>query len=225
MTGSNKNVDPKNIFALRKIALLGGVNEYVNVSSRELGDELGMSQQSASKRILVLLDAGYIVRNVGSRRQRIKITEAGIDALKMEYSEYRRIFEMTDHLVIKGSIATGMGQGSYYMCQLPYMDQFEDTVGFRPFEGTLNVKVDVEDIGKLDIIRSTSGRMIKGFTGEGRTFGNVIAYKARIKNINCAIVVPERSHYKETIEIVCQYHLRRTLGLEDGDRVEVRVEL
>jgi len=221
----SREADPKHTFALRKIALLGGMDEYVNVSSRELGDELGMSQQSASKRILELLDNGYIVRNLGSRRQRIKITESGIEALKKEYGEYRRIFEMTDHLVIKGTVSTGMGQGGYYMCQTPYVNQFEDAVGFTPFEGTLNVKVDLEDIGKLDVIRASSGRMIKGFDADGRTFGNVIAYKAKLKNINCAIVVPERSHYKETIELVCQYHLRRTLGLEDGDKVEVRVEL
>ncbi len=220
-----QEADPKHTFALRKIALIGGMDEYVNVSSRELGDELGMSQQSASKRILELLEHGYIVRNVGSRRQRIKITESGISALRKEYGEHRRIFEMTDHLVVKGTVATGLGEGGYYMCQEPYVNQFEDVVGFKPFEGTLNVKVDLEDIGKLDVIRASAGKTIKGFTDEDRTFGNVIAYKAKLKNIDCAIVVPERSHYKETIELVCQYHLRRTLGLEDGDKVEVRVEL
>ena len=51
------------------------------------------------------------------------------------------------------------------------------------------------------------------------------ARKAKIKNLDCAIIVPERSHYKETVEIVCHFHLRRTLGLENGDKVEVRVDL
>ncbi|MBR6037847.1 MAG: DUF120 domain-containing protein, partial [Candidatus Methanomethylophilaceae archaeon] len=51
----------------------------------------------------------------------------------------------------------------------------------------------------------------------------VIAYKAKIRNIDCAIVVPERSHYVDTIEIICQFHLRRTLGLNDGSKIEVKV--
>lgn len=67
-------MDEKYIFALRKIALLGGIDEYIAVSSRELGDALEMSQQSASKRILELLDEKLIIRDLGARRQRIKLT-------------------------------------------------------------------------------------------------------------------------------------------------------
>jgi len=38
-------------------------------------------------------------------------------------------------------------------------------------------------------------------------------------------VIPYRSHYNDVMEIVCKYHLRRTLGLNDGDAIEVRVSL
>lgn len=218
-------MDEKFTFALRKIALLGGIDDLIAISSRELGDALNMSQQSASKRILELLDEKLITRDLGARKQRIKITERGVEALKEEYNEYRRIFEFEDHIVIHGTVTSGMGEGGYYICQEGYMRQFESVLGFRPYEGTLNLTIDKEDIGKLDLVRSTSGLVIHGFTSDDRSFGNVIAYKARIKNIECAVVVPERSHYKEVIEIVCQYHLRRTLSLVDNDRVDLRVEL
>ncbi|MBR4225982.1 MAG: DUF120 domain-containing protein [Candidatus Methanomethylophilaceae archaeon] len=212
-------------FALRKLALLGAVDDYIAVSSRELGSILEMSQQSASKRILELLDEKYIVRDLGARRQRIKIPPKGVEELKKEYNEYRRIFELSDHVTVHGAVTSGMGEGGYYICQEGYMKQFESLLGFTPFEGTLNVTLDPEDVSKLDIVRSTSGVMVKGFTHDGRSFGNVIAYKAKIRNIDCAIVVPERSHYMDTIEIICQFHLRRTLSLEDGDRVDVRITL
>ena len=218
-------MDEKYTFALRKLALIGGMDDYVAVSSRELGDTLEMSQQSASKRILKLLDQGLIVRDLGARKQRIKLTPAGIDALKKEYNEYRRIFELTDHITIHGSVKDGMGEGGYYIGQKGYVDQFVDKLGFKPYSGTLNVCVDKEDVGKLDVIRGTSGIYINGFTDEGRSFGAVIAYKAKIKNIDCAVVVPERSHYVDVIEIICQYHLRRTLSIGTGDRVDVRVSL
>ena len=218
-------MDEKFSFALRKLALLGAMDDYIAISSRELGDALEMSQQSASKRILELLDEKYIVRDLGARRQRIKITQKGIDDLRREYSEYRRIFELTDHITLHGNVVSGMGEGGYYICQDGYMSQFESKLGFRPFQGTLNVRVDPEDIGKLDMVRSIAGVTIDGFSSEGRSFGNVLAYKAKIRNIDCAIVVPERSHYVDTIEIICQYHLRRTLSLEDGDSVDVKISL
>ena len=218
-------MDEKYTFALRKLALIGGMDDYVAVSSRELGDTLEMSQQSASKRILELLDQGLIVRDLGARKQRIKLTPAGIDALKKEYNEYRRIFELTDHITIHGSVKDGMGEGGYYIGQKGYVDQFVDKLGFKPYSGTLNVCVDKEDEGKRDFIRGTAGIYINGFTDEGRSFGAVIAYKAKIKNIDCAVVVPERSHYVDVIEIICQYHLRRTLSIGTGDRVDVRVSL
>ena len=218
-------MDEKYTFALRKLALIGGMDDYVAVSSRELGDTLEMSQQSASKRILELLDQGLIVRDLGARKQRIKLTPAGIDALKKEYNEYRRIFELTDHITIHGSVKDGMGEGGYYIGQKGYVDQFVDKLGFKPYSGTLNVCVDKEDVGKLDVIRGTAGIYINGFTDEGRSFGAVIAYKAKIKNIDCAVVVPERTHYVDVIEIICQYHLRRTLSIGTGDRADVRVSL
>ena len=218
-------MDEKYTFALRKIALLGGIDDYIAVSSRELGDALEMSQQSASKRILELMEQKLIVRDLGARKQRIKLTEKGVDELKKEYNEYRRIFELEDHIVLHGKVANGMGEGGYYICQPQYMEQFEKVLGFRPFEGTFNLSVDKEDMNKLEMMKSSSGYLINGFTSEGRSFGNVIAYKAKIRNIDCAVVVPERSHYKEIIEIICQYHLRRTLSLNEGDSVDLRVEI
>ena len=218
-------MDEKYTFALRKIALLGGIDDYIAVSSRELGDALEMSQQSASKRILELMELKLIVRDLGARKQRIKLTEKGVDELKKEYNEYRHIFELEDHIVLHGKVANGMGEGGYYICQPQYMEQFEKILGFRPFEGTFNLSVDKEDMNKLEMMKSSSGYLINGFTNEGRSFGNVIAYKAKIRNIDCAVVVPERSHYKEIIEIICQYHLRRTLSLNEGDSVDLRVEI
>jgi len=67
--------------------------------------------------------------------------------------------------------------------------------------------------------------MIYGFTQEGRTFGRAIAHKAKIKSIDCAIIMPDRSHYENIIEIVCQYHLRRTLSIGNGDRIEIKVKV
>lgn len=218
-------MDEKFAFALRKLALMGALDDYISISSRELGEALEMSQQSASKRILELIDYQYITRDLGTRKQRIKITQKGVEEMKKEYTEYRRIFERTDHISIRGEVTSGMGEGGYYICQEGYLTQFKSKLGFEPFQGTFNVRIYPEEIGKLDIIRSTAGILIEGFSSEGRSFGNVIAYKAKIHNIDCAIIVPERSHYADILEIIAPCSMRRTLSMSDGDRVDVKVSL
>lgn len=215
----------KHIFTLRKIALLGGIDGYVAISSRELSDILEVSQQSASKKILELLDEKLIVRDLGAKKQRIKITDKGIKELKKVYNEYYRIFEPNDHVIIHGEVTNGMGKGGHYICQPQYMQQFKKILGFIPFEGTFNLIIDKDDIDKFEIIKNSTGYRINGFVDRGVSFGNVVAYKARIYNINCAVIIPEKSHYKEIIEIICQYHLRRTLSLNNGDRVSIKVEI
>jgi len=46
-----------------------------------------------------------------------------------------------------------------------------------------------------------------------------------MQNIDCAVILPSRSHYSEIMEVLCKYSLRRTLGLNDGDVVEIRVAM
>jgi len=217
--------DEKFVTALRRIALMGGLHDYVALSSRELGDMLEMSQQSASKRILELLDDKLIERDLGARRQRIRITSKGSDMLRKEYIEYQKIFEMKDELVIKGSVIEGMGEGQYYVTQPGYMEQFQEKLGFKPYEGTLNVKLLSTEHHKLETLRNGRTIDITGFERNGRTFGEVHCVPASIQNVECAVVLPSRSHYEDILEIICKFHLRRTLGLEDGDPIEVRIRL
>lgn len=218
-------MNEKFITALRRIALMGGMHDYIAISSRELGDKLEMSQQSASKRILELLEDGFIQRDLGARRQRIKLTEKGTELLRQEYLEYQKIFELKGHVVVHGIITQGMGEGQYYVHQPSYKEQFSERLEFIPYEGTLNVRVDPADVDKLEILRKSDGIIVDGFERNGRTFGDVKAFPAKIHNIHCAVIMPARSHYNDVIEILCQYHLRRTLGIGDGDSVEVIINV
>lgn len=215
----------KNIHVLKHLALLGAIHEYVITSSSELAKALNISQQSASKHILRLIKEGLIIRELTARKQRIKLTEKGMDLLRREHVDYQRIFEFPKHFAIHGVVTTGFGEGRYYLTQKKYMDQFEKKLWFKPFEGTLNLKLSGSELSKLNLLRNTGGMLIKGFESEGRTFGDVECFLATMQNVECAIVIPQRSPYRDVIEIISKYHLRRTLGLNDGDVVEVVVSL
>ncbi len=147
----------------------GGIARLRRPFVTRTGRYAGHVQQSASKRILELLDGKLIERDLGARRQRIRITSKGSDMLRKEYIEYQKIFEMKDELVIKGTVVEGMGEGQYYVTQPGYMEQFVEKLGFKPYEGTLNVKLLPTEHHKLDTLRNGRTIDIKGFERNGRT--------------------------------------------------------
>src|SRR5438093_1036406 len=63
---SPARLKPYHVETLKAIALLGGTKEYVNLSSGELGKLVGVSQQSASQRILELIRDGLVARDLAT---------------------------------------------------------------------------------------------------------------------------------------------------------------
>lgn len=210
---------------LKGIALLGGTKEYVNLSSGELGKLIGVSQQSASQRILELIREGLVTRDLATRRQRIRLTGKGMDLLRKEYADYQRIFEIKETVTISGVVSSGLGEGAFYMRQKGYKEQFRKKLWFEPFEGTLNLKVPSTDLAKVEVLRASSGIEISGFESAGRTFGGAKCFLATLGHLDCAIILPIRSHYSEVIEVISKHYLRGSLGLKDGDSVELIVQL
>jgi len=210
---------------LKHLALLGGTKGYVALSSRDLGRRLGMSQQSASQRILELLEADLIQRDLAARRQRVRITPKGLDVLRKEYADYRRVFEVRTGVTIRGVVTSGLGECAFYMKQRGYREQFRRRLGYEPYEGTLNLRVEEGERSKLDILREEAGILVEGFTDGGRTFGGAKAFVASIKGAECAVILPLRTHHTDNLEVIARGHLRTKLGLVDGDVVEVDVRL
>ena len=195
------------------------------MSSRELGEALGVSQQSASQRILELLDDGLIQRDLATRRQRVRVSSKGLDSLQREYADYLRIFETRDRLSITGKATSGLGEGAFYMKQKGYKEQFRRKLGYEPYEGTLNLKVSGADLSKLMILQGETGDPIDGFEAAGRTFGGAKVFRARLKDVDCAVILPIRTHHTDVLEVISRDFLRAKLGIVDGDAVELHVEL
>ncbi|MFQ5837498.1 MAG: DUF120 domain-containing protein [Thermoplasmata archaeon] len=216
---------PNLVETLKQLALLGAIHEHVPVSTSQLGRLMGISQQSASVRVLELLEAGLITRNLGARRQQMKLTDKAMEILRSEYAAYQKIFEMEGLLKVRGRVDRGLGEGFYYMSQEGYREQFRAKLGFEPYPGTLNLKLDGREITKLDVLRGAEGIRIEGFTSGRRTFGGAKCFFASIAKVDCAVILPFRSHYDDVLEVISQHRLRRKLGLGDGEPVEVLVNL
>jgi len=218
-------VKPYHVETLKAIALLGGLKEYVNLSSGELGKLIGVSQQSASQRILELIRDGLVARDLATRRQRIRLTARGGEILRKEYADYQRVFEQKETLTISGTVAGGLGEGAFYMRQKGYKEQFRKKLWFEPYEGTLNLKIAGPDLAKLQILQDTPGIEIAGFEAGGRTFGGAKCFLATIGHMDCAVIMPIRTHHTDVLEVISKHYLRNALGIKEGDVVELAISL
>ncbi|MBW3581641.1 MAG: DUF120 domain-containing protein [Euryarchaeota archaeon] len=218
-------VSPLEKEALKQIALLGGIMEQVELNSSEFASLLATSQQTASRRILELVEEGLVERDLGVRKQRLKITPQGLEVLKAEHAAYQRIFELSETVHLTGRVRSGVGEGQYYMSQDGYVRQFRAKMGFTPYPGTLNVELSGPEVNKLRLLKARPAVVIERFQTEERTFGGVHAWPARISGRACAAILPNRTHYTRVIEVIAPEHLRSSLSLKDDDPVELEVEV
>lgn len=210
---------------LKELALLGAMQNKIELSSHELAEQLQTSQQTASRYLLELDTLEMITRELGVKKQMIQITSTGSEALENEYHSYKQIFDLTNKVVFNGKLVSGMGEGKYYTGHKGYADQFEKQLGFVAYPGTLNVQIEYIERNKIRLLRNCGGIEIEEFQAENRTFGGVICFKATINGRKGAIVLPKRSHYATVLECIAPDNLRETLRLHDGDPVEIVVHL
>lgn len=201
---------------LKKLALLGAIKDNVDISSSTFASRLDTSAQTAARRLAFLEAEGFITRAVTNEGQKVRITDKGVNCLMAEYSDYRKLFENGSHAKFKGKVTTGLGEGQYYIALDGYKKQFNAKLGFDPFPGTLNL------ILTQPFDMSSGSVLIEGFKDANRTYGACRCYPIMIRDIHAAVVRPERSNYpKNLIEIIAPVNLRKTLGLKDGDEIEV----
>jgi riboflavin kinase len=202
---------------------MGATTHPVAITSREVGELLGVSQQMADNYLLGLSKRGLIKRALGSRKQHVTLTKAGMDALRVEYTELKQIFEVPRQISIKGQVVSGVGEGRYYLSKEGYVSQFVEKLGYTPFPGTLNIRLPPEHLSVYDDVRGLKGIRIEGFQAENRTFGGATCYEARINGKKCHLILPDRTHYEDTLEIISPKNLRQVLHVDDGDSVNMEI--
>lgn len=194
----------------------GAHRKPVKLTTTELGSEVKMSQQTASRRLRELEKEGYITREAGN----IRLTKKAYEELAEEYSLLKQIFDAK--LEISGTVVKGIGEGSYYMGLDGYKKQIREKLGFSPHPGTLNIKLGKEDRWKREQLLAIEPIVISGFTDRERTYGNIYAYPCRLEGKGCAMIFPLRtSHGPQIVEIICPFDIRKRLGKKDGDSIRV----
>jgi riboflavin kinase len=206
---------------LKELALLGAIKNKIEISSFELANQLDTSQQTASRYLVELDKKGMIKRELGIKKQLIMVTGIGEEKLQAEHLQYKQIFELTDRIIFKGKVLSGLGEGRYYTEQDGYVEQFKKKLGFVPYPGTLNVEIEYVERNKLRLLKNSKAINIDEFKTKNRTFGSVRCFRAKINGSDGAIVLPLRTHYSSVLEFISEDYLRKKLNINDGDEVKI----
>ncbi len=210
--------------ALLKLAERGAFHRRISVSTIALAGDLGVSQQTASRYVIALDRGGYLERQASAQGHHLQLTDKGRRVVEGMYRTLRRVVdERPPALTFKGKVVNGLGEGAYYMSQQGYRDQFSSHLGFIPFPGTLNLRLDPDQEEARRELETRPAITIHGFREGTRTFGEVRCYPAIINGrVEGAVTLIHRTHHDDSIiEVIAPTHLRRSLGLEEGSDVTV----
>ena len=217
----------QHIITLAELLSKGARHNFVQITTSSLGKSIKKSQQAASKHILELENGGFIDRVMTGRQLSVKITQKGYAELVNLHSVLgSSLGSSPSHLELNGSVISGLGEGAYYMSLNGYTKQFKIKIGYVPFPGTLNIKLNqlqsTQIIQQLDEFHSV---MIDPFSDGKRTYGWVKCFHTTLNNsIKCELIRLERTHHDSSvIELISKNNLRKTASLKTGSKVTVKI--
>ena len=217
----------QHILTLAELLSKGAKYNFVQITTSSLGKNIKKSQQSASKHILELENGGFIDRVMTGRQLSVKITQKGYSELVKLHSVLGTSLDsFPSYLKLSGSVISGLGEGAYYMSLNGYTKQFKVKIGYIPFPGTLNIKLNqlqaTQIIQQLDDLESV---IIDPFSDGKRTYGWVKCFHATLNDsIKCELIRLERTHHNNSIiELISKNNLRKTSKLKTGSKVTIKI--
>ena len=219
----------QHILTLAYLLSKGAKNNFVTITTSSLGKNIKKSQQAASKHLLELEENQFIDRIINGRNISVKITLKGFsEMVKLSTILQKSLDSSHSFVELNGKLISGMGEGAYYMSLKGYTKQFKSKIGYVPFPGTLNVKLDKKIHQEaIKQFESLDGIMIDSFSDGKRTYGWVKCFPAKLNHsLECQLIVLERTHHDDSvIELISKKCLRESGKLKDGSKVTIRIPI
>lgn len=199
---------------MEDIELLIALAQQPDTSTISLAKKVRQSQQTVSRKLISLEKKGFIRRAVSNRGIHLRLLPKSLSYLK---GIAKKVDDLFGKRSVSGIVTSGMGEGGFYIKK--YAKKIQNFLGFAPYPGTLNLRVDPAD--KAALTRSNP-IIIPEFSTPERTYGAVYCYPVRIQGIIGAVIVPLRStHPEDIVEVIAPAYLRGTLQLKDNAVVEL----
>jgi CTP-dependent riboflavin kinase len=132
--------------------------------------------------------------------------------------------ESDKKIVLSGIIVSGAGQAAYFTGLDWVQEQCAEKLYFQPYPGTLNIQVD-EDC--LALLTDLQKKPALNLLSPNPSFCNARTLPASLSNLAVAIIIPAESvniHGPNILEVIAPVNLKKTLSLQDGDRILLTVE-
>ncbi|MBI2665122.1 CTP-dependent riboflavin kinase [Candidatus Woesearchaeota archaeon] len=112
--------------------------------------------------------------------------------------------------IVIGKLISGTGKGAYFVSL--YSKVFQEKLGFTPFPGTLNLKIE----GHFNLKEDKKIALKKDGFGDVDCFPIILQ-----KEYKCYLIRPHKTvHPGNILEIVAPVNLRELFHLNDGDDLE-----
>lgn len=123
---------------------------------------------------------------------------------------------------ISGTVETGLGNGGKFLSMEAYAKRIQNLIGFRPFAGTLNVRL-FEGGLRDSFLGQLQRQSLSAFSYRKKKFGGFDLFPVRIGGkIQGAVIFPHKTtHPARVLELIAREHLRTLLHLKDGDLVRI----
>ncbi len=219
----------QHILTLTFLLSKGAKYNFVTITTSSLGKNIKKSQQAASKHLLELENSNFIERIISGRKISVKITPQGYsEMVKLSQVLQKSLQSSPSHVILRGTLVSGMGEGAYYMSLKGYTKQFKSKIGYVPFPGTFNVKLEKKEFTEaIRQFENMEGTHINGYSDGKRTYGWVKCFKAKLNSsIDCELIRLERTHHDtSTVELISKKNLRKTAKLSDGNKVAITIPI
>ena len=129
-------------------------------------------------------------------------------------------------LKVRGRVFSGMGKGRYYVGHPEYQKRFEVCLGYRPYPGTLNLKLEDDAlIGDLKHLRKMGGVIVDSFVRDGESFSALNCFNGMMNGQIVTLLFIDVTFYNESVaELISPVFLRDKFGLKDGDVASFSIE-
>lgn len=219
----------QHLITLTELLSKGAKNNFIPITTSMLGKNIHKSQQAASKHLLELEEGEFISRIMSGRKVSVKLTQKGFDQISDLYNLLKNSLESIPSTIdLSGVLVAGMGEGKYYMSLKGYTKQFAQKIGYVPFPGTLNVKLDKkEHVESLRQLNNLDGTKIDGFSDGKRTYGWVKCFACKLNDkVDAQLIILERTHHDlSTIELISKFEIRKKLALKSGSSISIKITL
>jgi len=130
--------------------------------------------------------------------------------------------ESSPSIATEGTVASGLGRGAQFLAIEWVLRELRARIGLVPYPGTLNLRISSSVWASCYARRASFVKIDDPSAGGCPGYLQRVVLTANGQTYSSAyLILPERTMYKDVLEIIAADNLRQKLRLQDGDVVRV----